>query len=182
MFNRIVRGGLLLLAFAAAPAAWAQSDPAAIPRGLQPPAQNVRHLTAYATGSQIYVCTAQPDNPYSFGWTFKGPEAELRDGLGEKVGTHYDGPTWEWNDGSTVVGRTVERVDARSKDTIPWLLLRVMSAQGAGQLAPVSYIQRIGTVGGNAPSDGCDQSAADVEQAVPYAATYVFYALHGDAQ
>jgi hypothetical protein len=57
-----------------------------------------------------------------------------------------------------------------------------MSGQGDGQLASVTYIQRIETVGGNAPTDGCDQSAADVEQPVPYTATYVFYGQYGDVQ
>jgi hypothetical protein len=182
MFRRIAQTALLVLAITATPTALALSDPTAIHANLNVPPQNVRHLTTYATGSQVYVCTAQPDNPYSFGWTFKEPVAELFDGRGEKVGTHYAGPTWEWLDGSTVVGRVMEREAAPTAGAIPWLLLRATSGQGAGQMAPVTYIQRIETVGGNAPLDGCNQSTDETELAVPYAATYVFYALHGDAQ
>jgi hypothetical protein len=180
MFRRIAQTALMLLAFTAAPAAWALADLTAVQANLNVPPQNVRHLTTYATDSQIYVCVAQTDNPYSFGWTFKEPVAELFDGRGERVGTHYAGPTWEWNDGSTVVGRVMEREAAPASGAIPWLLLRATSGQGAGQLAPVTYIQRIETLGGNPPIDGCDQFAADVELAVPYAATYVFYAWSGD--
>jgi hypothetical protein len=170
MFRRIAQTALMLLAFTAAPTAWALADPTAVHANLNVPPHNVRHLTTYATGSQIYVCTAQTDNPYSFGWTFKEPVAELFDGRGEKVGDHYAGPTWEWQDGSTVVGRVVEREAAPTAGAIPWLLLRAASGQGAGQLAPVTEIQRIETVGGNAPMDGCCHASAETELAVRYGA------------
>jgi FtsP/CotA-like multicopper oxidase with cupredoxin domain len=158
----------------------AQSGPPAIPTNLHAPSLHERLTTTYATGSQIYVCTAQPDNPYSFGWTFKAPEAALLNARGEKVGDHYAGPTWEWHDGSTVTARVSERADAPTPATIPWLLLYATESQGAGMLSDVTFIQRVETVGGTTPMDICNQSTADTELAVPYSATYVFYVWRGD--
>jgi len=40
----------------------------------------------------------------------------------------------------------------------------------------VTYIQRVDTVGGQAPADGCDKSRAGSEAPVDYQATYYFYA------
>ena len=39
----------------------------------------------------------------------------------------------------------------------------------------MTCIQRLETVGGIAPADGCDQSAAGTARAVPYTAVYAFY-------
>ena len=40
-------------------------------------------------------------------WNFKGPEADLINAEGQKVGTHFAGPSWKNNDGSLVVGEVV---------------------------------------------------------------------------
>jgi len=40
----------------------------------------------------------------------------------------------------------------------------------------VRFIQRLHTVGGNAPSDGCSQASAGAEVRVTYSAEYWFYA------
>jgi hypothetical protein len=63
---------------------------------------------------------------------------------------------------------------------IPWLLLQVVGAQGGptgGEtLTATTYIQRLNTSGGIAPSTGCAQSADVGKKAlVPYEADYVFY-------
>jgi len=39
----------------------------------------------------------------------------------------------------------------------------------------VTYIQRVDTVGGQAPADGCDKSRAGSEAPVDYQASYYFY-------
>jgi hypothetical protein len=39
----------------------------------------------------------------------------------------------------------------------------------------VRYIQRLYTVGGNAPSGGCEQASAGSEVRVPYSAEYRFF-------
>ena len=177
MVTRIIVAGLLLatLAMASAPAVGAQSSPVPVPNTLKVPAGNVLLFKTVATGSQIYACAPRADDPTAFAWTFKGPEAELRNDLGEKVGTHYGGPTWRGNEGSTVVGEVVARADAASPNAIPWLLLRAKAHGGAGLFSSVTYIQRLATVGGVAPTGGCDRSTAGSERAVPYTAVYAFY-------
>jgi len=175
MVKRIALAGLLLAALAAAPAVGAQNSPVPVPSNLKVPAGNVLLFKSLATGSQIYTCSARTEDPSTFAWTFKAPKAELRNDLGEKVATHYAGPTWQGNDGSTVVGEVVARDAAAYPNAIPWLLLRSKSHGGAGAFSTVTYIQRLATVGGVAPTDGCDQSTAGTERAVPYTATYAFY-------
>ena len=55
----------------------------------------------------------------------------------------------------------------------PWLLLVAVSNQGPGIFDRVSYIQRLNTEGGNAPSVPGDFLGQIVK--VPYTADYVFY-------
>jgi hypothetical protein len=63
---------------------------------------------------------------------------------------------------------------------IPWLLLQVVGTQSGPalghKLTYTTYIQRVNTVGGIAPADGCSV-ATDVgrKALVPYMADYVFY-------
>jgi hypothetical protein len=72
-------------------------------------------------------------------------------------------------DGKAPLGR-VPRPGA-----IPELLLRVTRSSGSGVLVGVRFVQRIETVGGAPPSEGCDSSHADERRAVPYGATYRFF-------
>ena len=63
---------------------------------------------------------------------------------------------------------------------IPWLLLQVVGAQdgptGGDKLSETTFIQRLNTSGGVAPSTGCTLST-DVgkKKLVPYTADYFFY-------
>lgn len=180
MWRRVGKVGLLGLAVAVASVVVAQASPMSVPDKLKAPAQNVEHLTTQATGVQVYVCKARADTPDVYEWTFKAPVAELRDANGEQVGTHYAGPTWEANDGSTVVAEVVERVDAPNQDDIPWLLLRAKANHGAGAFSTVTFVQRLETAGGIAPTDGCDPTVAGTEESVEYSATYVFYVWRDD--
>jgi hypothetical protein len=143
------------------------------PSSLSPPPAARLLFQAAAEGVQIYTCTAQDSG---VGWTLKAPEAPLRDTAGKTIGRHFAGPSWQANDGSTVVGEMAARVDAPGGDAIPWLLLRAKSHSGAGEFAEIAFIQRIGTVGGLAPATGCDAATQGKELRVPYSATYVFYA------
>jgi hypothetical protein len=180
MWKRVAQSSLLVLALAAGPVIWAQTSLLAAPASLIPanlnvPDQNVQLFRTSAIGYQIYVCKAKADDPNIFEWTFKAPEAELRNEAGEKVGKHYAGPSWEGNDGSKVVGEVVERSNAPEASAIPWLLLKARANDGAGAFSTVTYVQRIETVGGIAPTEGCDRSTVDSERGVEYTATYTFY-------
>jgi hypothetical protein len=172
--KRITAAWLLVPAVAAILAVRVYAGPAPIPDNLAVPRQNVVLFSMAATGSQVYVCQPRTGEPSVFEWTFKAPEAALLNEAGEKIGRHYAGPTWEADDGSRVVGEVVERAAAPTSDAIPWLLLRAKTAEGAGVFGTVSYVQRLETVGGVAPAEGCDQTMAGAELAVPYQATYTF--------
>ncbi|WKB55000.1 DUF3455 domain-containing protein [Eleftheria terrae] len=128
-----------------------------------------------ATGVQIYTCAAAKDNPAHYAWAFTAPEAELFDAAGKKIGTHYAGPTWEADDGSKVVGAVAARSDAPDSGAIPWLLLVGQAEPQEGRLARTSHIQRLSTVGGKAPADGCDAARVGQVRRIPYEAAYYFY-------
>lgn len=145
--------------------------PAATPAALAPPADQNLAFVLDATGVQQYACNATPTGA---AWTFVAPTADLfKDGF--VAGTHYAGPTWKGNDGSTVVGARVAGapVDATA---IPWLLLSVVSNSGwLGGMSDVTAIQRLATTGGLAPATGCDTAHLGATAAVPYTAKYFFY-------
>jgi len=148
----------------------------AIPARLVVPATQELSLKTKAVGVQIYECAADRDDATHFEWVFRAPEATLLDAKGNRVGVHYAGPTWEANDGSKVLGEMKARDDGPDATAIPWLLLAAKSATGKGPLARTTSVQRILTVGGKAPGDGCGPAQAGREIRVPYEAAYYFYA------
>jgi hypothetical protein len=148
--------------------------PAGVPASLLPPAGESLKSKVSAVGVQIYSCNAKPDNTYA--WTLLAPQANLFNDDGRFVGTHFIGPTWQSNDGSSVAG--VKAAGATmDASAVPWLLVKAVShAADEGRLSDVSYVQRLSTVGGLAPTDTCDAThnlGAIVQ--VPYSADYFFY-------
>lgn len=124
-------------------------------------------------GVQIYHCQQQQGAP---AWIFVAPEATLYAGT-ETVGTHGDGPTWRWKDGSAVVGHLLISQPAPVHGSIPWLLLAASPAIDStptGMLAHVTYVRRSDTHGGIPPA-GCDVHHVGVVARVPYSAVYTFY-------
>ncbi len=61
-------------------------------------------------------------------------------------------------------------------DSIPWLLVNIVSHESTGVLSRATSIQRLNTKGGKAPATGCDAAHAGQELRVPYSADYFFYA------
>jgi hypothetical protein len=143
---------------AAAPPSVARADSAAI--------------ELRARGVQIYACEQASGG---VAWRLKGPEAELLDSTGAKVGHHFAGPSWQAMDGSTVVGETLVSSQSPSAHSIPWLVLRAKSHAGNGRFTSVEYIARLHTEGGEAPMAGCDQAHVGAETRVPYNAVYVLF-------
>ena len=134
---------------------------------LQVPAGHKVAFHAYAEGVQIWRWDGTS-------WVFVAPEAVLYanvEGHGV-VGIHYAGPTWESNSGSKVIGTVLERCTV-DPDAIPWLKLAAVSTDGPGIFRGVTFIQRVNTVGGIAPSDPGDYVGDEAR--VPYAADYFFY-------
>ena len=142
-----------------------------VPAALAVPRGNRLAFLRDATGQQIYGCQA---NATGYGWVLIAPDADLFKPNGRLAGSHYAGPTWEALDGSTVVGA---RVAAYSADpsAIPWLLLSAVSHAGHGRMSKVSFIQRLETAGGLAPTTGCDADHVGAQVGVDYTATYYFY-------
>lgn len=151
---------------------------ASAPAELQVPANQRLLMSVAASGDQIYSCQAAGStagSPAAYAWTLKAPEAELFDSQGQQVGQHYGGPSWELNDGSKIVGQLKTKVDAPQENAIPWLLLQVKSHEGEGSLSRVNWIQRVNTIGGKAPLNGCDATHQNQEMRVNYSANYYFY-------
>jgi hypothetical protein len=151
-----------------------KESPPDVPDAIQAPASEEVVLYAHATGSQIYTCQAGADGKFS--WSLKAPEAELHDRKDKVIGQHSAGPSWKLKDGSEVTGKAAAKVEALDSGSIPWLLVKVVTHSGNGQLANVTTIQRVHTHGGQAPAEGCDAAHKDAENKSSYTADYYFYA------
>jgi hypothetical protein len=144
-----------------------------VPQQLQPPASEKLLVQVHAKGDQVYTCKA---DGAQFVWTLKAPDAQLFDKDGKAFGKHFAGPSWEASDGSRVTGKAVANAPSPDADSIPWLLVNIVSHEGEGVLARATSIQRLNTKGGKAPASGCDAAHVGGELRVPYSADYFFYA------
>lgn len=143
---------------------------------LEPPAGTTLMMRYRAEGAQIYTCKALANGTSGYAWALKAPDARLSDEQCKQVGTHFAGPSWKFTgDGSTVVGMKLAETPPLEAGAIPWLLIRTTSTGGPGVMSNVSYIQRVDTLGGLAPTLGCDAASAGKEVSVPYTALYYFY-------
>ena len=144
-----------------------------VPQQLQPPADEQLLLQVHAKGDQIYTCKG---DAAQFSWALKAPDAQLFDKDGKPFGQHFAGPSWEASDGSRVTGKAVANAPSPDADSIPWLLVNIVSHEGTGVLSRATNIQRLNTKGGKAPATGCDAAHTGQELRVPYSADYLFYA------
>jgi hypothetical protein len=156
----------------------------AAPAVIQVPPGNEEYLRAAATGTQNYICMPS-------GWTFIGPQATLTvkiANMRQQVATHFLSPnpdeagtaraTWQSSlDTSSVWAKAIaSSSDYAAAGAIPWLLLQVVGAEkgpgGGTSISPTTYIQRVNTTGGMAPTTSCP---VEMRAFVPYTAEYVFY-------
>ena len=144
-----------------------------VPAAIAVPSGNTLAFTLKGTGFQNYECRAATAGGYE--WAFVSPEAALRDKGDALVGRHYGGPTWEHGDGSKVTGKVLANAPAPVAGNIPWLLLQGTSGAMPGMLKGVTYVQRINTDGGTAPSTPCSAAAAGSKTQVRYSADYLFF-------
>ena len=144
-----------------------------VPQQLRPPANEQLLFRVHAKGDQVYSCKGEGAQ---FAWTLKAPDAQLFDKDGKTFGKHFAGPSWEANDGSRVTGKAIANASSPDADSIPWLLINIVSHGGSGVLTRATTIQRINTKGGKAPASGCDSSHSGEEVRVSYSADYLFYA------
>jgi hypothetical protein len=172
-FNTAMLAIASLLLLTASPAARAGESisPPTLPSPLcdsvAVPAGNSVKVHAYAVGVQIYRWDGTA-------WVFVAPAAMLFSDSGHhgQVGIHYAGPTWESKSGSKVVGTRLASCTPDSS-TIAWLKLGAVSTDGPGVFNRVTFIQRVNTAGGTAPS--APGTTVGQEANVPYTAEYYFY-------
>jgi hypothetical protein len=164
-------------------------------------------FVGHAVGTQNYVCLPSANGGVAF--QLFTPEATLFNDGGMQRTTHFFSPnlnpdpgtdanelntiraTWEDSrDTSTVWGKVTGTATFATDpgfvdpDAIAWLRVEVVGRQegsrGGGRLSDTTFIQRLNTVGGLAPSTGCT-SPADIghEAFMPYRADYFFYKHEG---
>ena len=155
-----------------APPAFSQ---AALPEAVKVPAGHSVKLETVGVGEITYECRAKKDMAGQFEWVFVGPDAALNDRSGKRIGKYYGPPaTWEAMDGSKVTGAQLA-VSPASAGSIPMQLVKANPALGAGAMQGVTYIQRVATQGGVAPSIACVASSMGQKQIVKYQADYIFW-------
>lgn len=179
--NRLLVAGILaaVAAWPAAQLAYAGPPAPSVPSAIEVPDGNKVFLVGHAVGVQIYSCNTTASG---FSWGVVAPRASLYDDNGKLIATHFAGPTWRANDGSTIVGSRVNGVTVDAT-AIPWLLLSAAST-GPGpdgdRLVNTTYIQRIATTGGLAPAAAdCNADTAGTTAEVPYTADYYFWKATG---
>jgi hypothetical protein len=169
-----------------------------VPFNLQVPTGNDLFLKGEAQGTQNYICLPSATG---FSWTFFSPQATLfltfrfgNNVLRQQIITHFLSPnpvengtgraTWQSSlDTSAVwakVGQASTDPNFVAPGAIPWLLLPAVGTQagpmGGDILAHTTFVQRLNTAGGVAPSTGCSQpSNIGATALVPYTADYFFY-------
>ena len=193
---RIASSALMLLPLGISPAT-AQTVPP-VPANLEVPAGNTLFLGARAAGTQNYIC--MPTVKRTVAWRFLGPQATLfvdgANGAPQQITTHFlsanpiEGgvgrPTWQHSfDTSKVWGRLFPNGSSTdplyvAPGAIPWLLLEAAGVElgpnGGAFMAQTTFIQRVNTSGGVAPSTGCtnDDEIGRIAL-VPYTTDYFFY-------
>jgi hypothetical protein len=172
----------------------AQADnpmPSLVPPNIQVHAGNELYLKGHATGTQNYICLP---SGAGFAWAFFGPQATLFDVQNEQIITHFLSPnpdeggtgraTWQDSQDTSSVWAVAIESSSDPKfvapGAIPWLKLEVVGSEagptGGDSLVATTYIQRLNTTGGVAPTTGCAVATDLGKKAfVPYTADYVFY-------
>jgi len=171
MYNRptlAVVASLFFLAGCAADGSTAptqRADLSACPN-LEAPANSQLIAHVYANGVQIYQWS-------DTSWVLVSPSAVLTtDAEGRSsVGLHYAGPTWQSTGGGKVTGAVQDRCTPNA-NAIPWLLLKATWDGQPGAFERATYIQRVNTTGGLAPTSA---GAKGQIASVPYRAEYYFY-------
>ncbi|MGZ8945978.1 MAG: DUF3455 domain-containing protein [Methylococcaceae bacterium] len=164
MFKQLIRLAVFLPIVASAEVS--------IPEAIRAPSGHEAFLSVHAKGDQIYQCSVNNDK---YSWQIQAPDAKLFDDQGQIVGKHYSGPIWEYKEGSRVEGRITQRLNVAPESSISWLLVEVVGHKGDSMFAKTSFINRINTQGGLAPTTGCDANHLGSEKRVNYSADYIFY-------
>ena len=148
---------------------------ASLPDSVKVPGGHAVAMETVGAGDITYECRAKKDMADQFEWVFVGPDAKLLDRKGAQIGRYFGPPaTWENKDGSKITGAQLAVAPAGAGN-IPLQLVKANPAVGAGAMQGVTYIQRVATQGGVAPSMACAASTAGQKQIVKYQADYIFW-------
>ncbi|MFL5312359.1 MAG: DUF3455 domain-containing protein [Myxococcales bacterium] len=195
----------LALAFAVALPQPAYADEVTVPpvpANIAVPAGSEVFFVGHGVGTQNYVCLPSGSG---VGFVLFTPEATLFSDDSKQITTHFFSPnpfennanpavsavgpiraTWQHSRDTSTVWGQVKPGNSSSDpafvapDAIAWLLVTVVGADngpaGGDALTETTFIQRLNTSGGVAPSTGCN-SGTDVGHLafVPYTADYFFY-------
>ena len=181
----------------------AHVTPPPVPPEIRVEAGNTAFLEGHGVGTQNYIClpcpnpstpAAQCPDTSGFAWLLFTPEATLFNDHGKQLTTHFFSPnpaengkiraTWQHSRDTSIVWGGTAIPATVTRDAIPWLLLPMAGTQGRPTggdiLTATTFIQRLNTQGGLAPSSGCS-GLADVgaKAFVPYEADYFFYTHDG---
>ncbi len=153
---------------------------APIPDSLRVPAGNRLVLQTYARGVQVYQVRRSAADPNVFEWAAVAPVASLytKPNFTNKVMDHYQGPSWAFTKGPAKGEKVVAarlRGVTRDATAIPWLLLKTVDSLSTAN-NQITFVQRICTTGGLAPTTGADAAHLGQLDSIPYTATYLFYA------
>ena len=174
-----------------------------VPAALEVRAGNRPFLEGHGVGTQNYIClpcpnpttaAAQCPDDSGFAWLLFTPEATLFNDQGKQLTTHFFSPnpaengtiraTWQDSRDSSIVwgGQAIPSTDPKfvAPGAVAWLLLPMAGAQkgptGGDTMTATTFIQRLNTAGGVAPSTGCSGPAnVGAKAFVPYTADYFFY-------
>jgi len=191
----------LAVAIALPQAAYAVTPPP-VPANIQVPAGNEAFLVGHGVGTQNYVCVPSGSG---VAFVLSTPQATLFSDDGKQITTHFFSPdpfenntnpavvaagairvTWQHSRDTSTVWGQVKPGDASSDpafvapNAIPWLKVTATGADqgpaGGAALTATTFIQRLNTSGGVAPSTGCNSSTDLGHLAfVPYTADYFFF-------
>ena len=159
-----------------------------VPTTIEVPDGHIPFLVAHAVGTQGYFCVS---SGASSAWIPFGPQATLFNEELEQVMTHFLSPnpdqagalraTWQDSRDTSAIwaGVAVPSSDANyvAPGAIPWLRLTVVGQEagprGGDRLTRATYIHRVNTIGGIAPTTPCNEM--ERRALVPYEADYYFY-------
>jgi len=158
-----------------------------IPDAIAVPTGATLKFRAHGRGNQVYTCTGtttavdagadagDAGTTTTYAWVAV-PDAKLYDQNNAQIGTHFAGPTWmSTADESDAVGVKDTQSAGATANDIPWLRLKVVSHMGSGVFTDVTWVQRLNTSGGVAPSTACTSANLGTVTPVAYTADYYFY-------